>query len=57
MYYFILPSQPKIGENKVLSHPTVINLTEEGRRDPKVKTLMESLDISIKSRLDTAAIE
>ena len=57
MCYFILPSQPKTGETIVLSRSTVRNLTEEERRDPKVKAKMEALDISIKNRLGTAAID
>ena len=57
MCYFILPSQPKTGETKVLSCSTVHNLTEEEQQDPKVKAEMEALDLSIKSRLGTASIE
>ena len=51
MCYFIFPCQPKTGETKVLSHSTVCNLIQEERQDPKVKAVMEALDIPIKSRL------
>ena len=45
MCYYILPSQPKTGETKFLSHSTIRNLTEGECRERKVKADMEALDI------------
>ena len=56
MCYYILPSQPKTRETNLLYPSTVCNLTEEERRYPKFKAVMEALDPSIKSCLVTAAI-
>ena len=52
-----MPYQPKTVETKVLSRLIIRNLTEEYRRDPKVKVDMEELYPSIKNSLVTEEIK
>ena len=52
-----MPYQTKTGETKVLYSSTVHNLTEEECLDPKVKTEIDALDLSIKIHLVISAIK
>ena len=57
MCYYILPSQLKTGETRVLYCSNVRNITEEECQEPKVKSDMEALYLSITNCLGIEAIE